>query len=90
MTIAVLIPCYNEAKTIAKAGAADIANSLNGAMDARGVSTNTNALINNDILTVADVTQLTRSDLKSLKGFGQKAFEEILEKIEEMGINLAE
>ncbi len=50
----------------------------------------TNALINNDILTVADVTQLTRSDLKSLKGFGQKAFEEILEKIEEMGINLAE
>ena len=37
----------DKAKTIAKAGAADIANSLNGAMDARGVSTNTNALINN-------------------------------------------
>ena len=37
----------DKAKTIAKAGATDIANSLNGAMDARGVSTNTNALINN-------------------------------------------
>ncbi len=50
----------------------------------------TNALINNDILTVSDLTQLSKGDIKSLKGFGQKAFEEVLEKLEEMGIALAE
>ncbi len=50
----------------------------------------TNALINNDIATVGDLTQLTKNDLKSLKGFGQKAFEEVLEKLEEIGIKLAE
>lgn len=50
----------------------------------------TNALINNDILTIADLTQITKADLKSLKGFGQKAFEEVLEKLEEMGIKLSE
>ncbi len=50
----------------------------------------TNALINNDIATVGDLTQLTKGDLKSLKGFGQKAFEEVLEKLEEIGIKLAE
>lgn len=50
----------------------------------------TNALINNDILTIGDLTQLTKADLKSLKGFGQKAFEEVLEKVEEMGIKLSE
>lgn len=50
----------------------------------------TNALINNDISTVADLTQLSKADLKGLKGFGQKAFEEVLEKLEELGIKLAE
>ncbi|MEI7818891.1 MAG: DNA-directed RNA polymerase subunit alpha [bacterium] len=50
----------------------------------------TNALINNDILTVSDLTQLSKSDLKGLKGFGQKAFEEVLDKLVEMGINIAE
>ncbi len=50
----------------------------------------TNALINNDILTIGDLTQLTKADLKSLKGFGQKAFEEVIEKVEEMGIKLGE
>lgn len=49
----------------------------------------TNALINNDIATVGDLSQLTRMELKSLKGFGQKAFEEVLEKLEEIGIKLA-
>jgi DNA-directed RNA polymerase subunit alpha len=48
----------------------------------------TNALINNDIATVGDLSQLTRIELKSLKGFGQKAFEEVLEKLEEIGIKL--
>ncbi|MDQ5944402.1 MAG: DNA-directed polymerase subunit alpha [Patescibacteria group bacterium] len=49
----------------------------------------TNALINNDIATVGDLSQLTKMELKSLKGFGQKAFEEVLEKLEEIGIKLA-
>ncbi len=48
----------------------------------------TNALINNDIATVGDLSQLTKMELKSLKGFGQKAFEEVLEKLEEIGIKL--
>jgi DNA-directed RNA polymerase subunit alpha len=49
----------------------------------------TNALINNDIATVGDLSQLTQQELKSLKGFGQKAYEEVLEKLEEIGIKLA-
>lgn len=49
----------------------------------------TNALINNDIATVGDLSQLTQQDLKSLKGFGQKAYEEVLEKLDEIGIKLA-
>lgn len=49
----------------------------------------TNALINNDIATVGDLSQLTKMELKSLKGFGQKAFEEVLDKLEEIGIKLA-
>jgi len=50
----------------------------------------TNALINNDILTVSDLTLLTKSDLKGLKGFGQKAFEEVLDKLVEIGITITE
>jgi DNA-directed RNA polymerase alpha subunit len=34
------------------------------------------------------LSQLTKMELKSLKGFGQKAFEEVLEKLEEIGIKL--
>ncbi|MBP9827153.1 DNA-directed RNA polymerase subunit alpha [Candidatus Saccharibacteria bacterium] len=49
----------------------------------------TNALINNDITTVGDLTQLAKAELKGLKGFGQKAFEEVIEKLEEIGIKLA-
>jgi DNA-directed RNA polymerase subunit alpha len=49
----------------------------------------TNALINNDIATVGDLSQLSKMELKSLKGFGQKAFEEVLDKLEEIGIKLA-
>lgn len=50
----------------------------------------TNALINNDIATVGDLIQLTKPELKSLKGFGQKGYEEVLAKIEEIGIKLAQ
>ncbi len=47
----------------------------------------TNALLNNDIKTIKDLSDLTDSELKELKGFGQKAYEEVLAKLEELGIN---
>ena len=45
-----------------------------------------NALINNDIRTVRDLLALQESELKDLKGFGQKALEEVKEKITELNI----
>ncbi len=47
----------------------------------------TNALLNNDIKTIKDLSDLTDSELKELKGFGQKAYEEVLAKLEELGIS---
>lgn len=44
-----------------------------------------NALINNDLKTVEDVLKIGKTDLKNLRGFGAKAYEEVLEKIEELG-----
>lgn len=47
----------------------------------------TNALLNNDIKTIKEIMELKPSELKDLKGFGQKAYEEVLEKLEELGVN---
>ncbi len=47
----------------------------------------TNALFNNDIKTIAEIMDLKASELKQLKGFGQKAYEEVLEKLEELGVS---
>lgn len=44
----------------------------------------TNALLNNDIKTLHDLIKLSESDLKDLKGFGQKALDEVKEKITEL------
>lgn len=49
----------------------------------------TNALMNNDIKTIKEIMELKPSELKELKGFGQKAYEEVLEKLEELGVNSA-
>ena len=46
----------------------------------------TNALLNNDIKTIKDLSDLTDGELKELKGFGQKAYEEVVAKLEELGI----
>lgn len=43
-----------------------------------------NALLNNDIKTVRDLVVLSESDLKDLKGFGQKALDEVKEKLTEL------
>ncbi|MBR2831170.1 DNA-directed RNA polymerase subunit alpha [Candidatus Saccharibacteria bacterium] len=45
-----------------------------------------NALLNNDIKTVRDLVMLSESDLKDLKGFGQKALDEVKEKLTELNI----
>ena len=43
-----------------------------------------NALLNNDIRTVRDLVTLSETDLKELKGFGQKALDEVKEKLTEL------
>lgn len=45
----------------------------------------TNALINNDIKTVKDLLRLSDSELRELKGFGNKAYDEVKDKLAELG-----
>ncbi|MBR0372618.1 DNA-directed RNA polymerase subunit alpha [Candidatus Saccharibacteria bacterium] len=45
-----------------------------------------NALLNNDIRTIRDLVTLSETDLKELKGFGQKALDEVKEKLTELNI----
>jgi DNA-directed RNA polymerase subunit alpha len=44
----------------------------------------TNALINNEIITISDLASLSETDLKDLKGFGSKALDEVVDKLSEM------
>ncbi len=44
----------------------------------------TNALVNNEIHTIKDLLSLSEAELRDLKGFGNKALEEVKEKIAEM------
>lgn len=44
----------------------------------------TNALINNEIHTIKDLFSLSDSELRDLKGFGNKALEEVKEKLAEL------
>ncbi len=45
----------------------------------------TNALLNNELKTIDDILKLTLNELKNLKGFGAKAFEEVQDKVAELG-----
>ena len=45
-----------------------------------------NALLNNEIKTIRDLVMLSETDLKELKGFGQKALDEVKEKLTELNI----
>jgi len=45
-----------------------------------------NALSNNDIHTIRQLIELQDAELKDLKGFGAKAYEEVKEKLEELNI----
>ena len=49
-----------------------------------------NALMNNDIKTMKDLLNLTDSELRSLKGFGAKAYDEVKDKITELGFEVGE
>ncbi|MBI4101025.1 DNA-directed RNA polymerase subunit alpha [Candidatus Microgenomates bacterium] len=44
----------------------------------------TNALMNNNITTVRDLIGLSDSELKNLKGFGAKAYQEVIGKLKEL------
>lgn len=44
----------------------------------------TNALVNNDIHTIRDLLSLSEAELRDLKGFGNKALEEVKEKLAEL------
>jgi DNA-directed RNA polymerase subunit alpha len=45
----------------------------------------TNALLNNDIKTMKDLLRLSDAELRDLKGFGAKAYDEVKSKITELG-----
>jgi DNA-directed RNA polymerase subunit alpha len=45
----------------------------------------TNALLNNDIKSVKDMLELSDTELKELKGFGAKAYDEVKDKLAELG-----
>jgi DNA-directed RNA polymerase subunit alpha len=44
----------------------------------------TNALVNNDIHTIKDLLSLSEAELRDLKGFGNKALDEVKEKMAEL------
>ncbi len=45
----------------------------------------TNALLNNDIKSMKDLVDLSDNELRDLKGFGAKAYDEVKDKIAELG-----
>ncbi len=58
---------------------------LNLPIEELGLSARTaNALVNNNIKTVRDLVALSEIDLKDLKGFGQKALDEVKDKLTEL------
>ncbi len=62
-------------------------NDLNMPIDDLELSARTaNALVNNDIKTVSDLISLSEQDLQELKGFGQKALNEVKEKLAELDL----
>ncbi len=73
--------------TSASVGEQDESESTNLTMSIEdlGLSARTaNALINNEIRTIQDLVTLSEQELKELKGFGAKAFEEVKDQLEEM------
>ena len=66
-------------------GADEDPGELSTSIDELGLTARTaNALVNNDIRTVHDLVTLTEQELRELKGFGSKAFEEVKDKLAEL------
>jgi DNA-directed RNA polymerase subunit alpha len=66
-----------------------ISNLKNVSIDDLGMTPRTtNALNNNGLSTVLQLSNLTREELKNLKGFGQKAYEEVITKLKEMSLEI--
>lgn len=60
---------------------------LNTSIDDLNLSARTtNALLNNEINTIKDLVTLSDSELRDLKGFGNKALDEVREKLSEMDL----
>jgi DNA-directed RNA polymerase subunit alpha len=72
--------------TSASAGAVDLGSSKINIEEVNFSPRTTNALINNDIKSVQDLLKLSDTELRELKGFGSKAYDEVKEKIAELGI----
>jgi len=69
----------------------ELAQAGNISVDEINLSPRTsNALVNNGLKTIEDVLRLGKEDLKNLKGFGSKAYDEVIEKIIELGFNFEE
>lgn len=65
--------------------AGDEPSELNFSIEDLGFSPRTaNALTNNEITNVRDLIELSDNDLKTLKGFGAKAYQEVLDKLKEL------
>jgi len=63
----------------------DEPSELNFSIEDLGFSPRTaNALTNNEITNVRDLIELSDNDLKTLKGFGAKAYQEVLDKLKEL------
>lgn len=63
----------------------DESNEFSTSIEELNLSARTaNALVNNDIRTVHDLVSLSEQELRELKGFGSKAFEEVKEKLAEL------
>lgn len=74
-----------EAAPVAGQEEDDMSSDLATAIEDLALSARTtNALINNDIKTVSDLINLGEQDLRELKGFGQKALDEVKAKLAEL------
>ena len=74
-----------EAAPVAGQEEADLSSDLAMAIEDLTLSARTtNALVNNDIKTVSDLINLSEQDLRELKGFGQKALDEVKAKLAEL------
>lgn len=72
------------AEAEASEGGEDPAELMTSIEDLNLSARTTNALINNDIHTLRDLFDLSDSELRELKGFGNKALDEVKEKMAEL------